>query len=322
MKVSRFIVYGLLLLLGYWLLLSGETKENEKAVEPVVTEVEPSKEVVSNEPVEAVEPPSLSPVKSNAQLLAPKDPFEGRAKYPNIDATFAPFDNEGNRYITRIVQHGKHLVYHGDVLIGETKDLAAMLKKGEIKQGQTRDWPGGRVPFVIDENVRQLEPVQEAIEYLNTFTNLTIVPREEETDYLLFTRGEADCYSYAGCMGGEQPIYLVPQCGVREILHEIMHAVGFFHEQNREDHDLYLNVVWHNIDKDNHVQFLKLPDAFTGLAGRPFDYNSIMLYSSFTFSRDPQEPALLTVDGEIIPPTKNLLSDEDIARVNARYPGE
>ena len=301
---------------GYYFWPSKAPEKPQVSTEEYVEEEELVEEV---EPVQVVEEKVEKVV---AQPMKPQTSQSPSAKYPNLDESFIPFDEEGNRYITQIVKIGKHLVYHGDVLIGDEKDLPRLMKNKNtgVKQSRSRKWAGGKIPYVIDDNVAQPDKVIDAIEYLNTFTNLKIVPRESEEDYVLLTLGESDCYSYAGRIGGKQEIFLVPQCGGREILHEWMHTIGFFHEQNREDRDQYLKIIWDNIEEINQPQFKKLPNDFIGLAGRPFDYQSIMLYSSETFSMHPGEPSMLTLDGEFMPRRKSLLSDEDIARVNLAYP--
>ena len=289
----------------------------------VVVEKPPVQEVLRPRPIETpqvVEEPVKVAAQPVEKLPVPKTSKSPRAKYPNLDESFVPFDEAGNRYIMQVVKVGKHVVYHGDVLLGDVNDLPRLLKSKVIKKGQPRKWPRGVIPYVIDDSIQNYEIVMDAIGYLNLQTNMTLVEREDQENFVLITHGDQDCYSYAGMIGGKQEIFLNPKCGVREILHEFMHTIGFFHEQNREDRDQYIKVLWENIDEDNHPQFKKLPNDFIGLVGRPFDFESIMLYSSFTFSLSPQEPAMLTTSEELIPEVQSLLSEEDIKRVNLAYP--
>ena len=65
------------------------------------------------------------------------------------------------------------------------------------------------------------------------------------------------------------------------IIHEIGHAAGFYHEQQRPDRDLFIEVNEENIEEGKEDNF----DIRTsGLTLGPYDYGSIMHYGSRAFS--------------------------------------
>ena len=63
----------------------------------------------------------------------------------------------------------------------------------------------------------------------------------------LMEKGQG-CWSYIGRIGGEQMISIGPNC-LREgvIIHEILHALGFFHEHSRPDRDQYITIDFDNL---------------------------------------------------------------------------
>lgn len=57
------------------------------------------------------------------------------------------------------------------------------------------------------------------------------------------------CYSGVGMMGGEQTVNIGKYCGtVGIVMHELMHALGFWHEQSRTDRDTYVTIHTDNIE--------------------------------------------------------------------------
>lgn len=67
------------------------------------------------------------------------------------------------------------------------------------------------------------------------------------------------------------------------VLHELIHAIGFFHEHARDDRDNYIEIMYENLSEDDDVlrNFYKNSDAdrATEFYGVPYNYGSIMHYS-------------------------------------------
>lgn len=68
---------------------------------------------------------------------------------------------------------------------------------------------------------------------------------------IIFDGQYCRCWSYLGARGGRQTISLqTPDCtGSGVTVHELMHALGFVHEQSRADRDKYVTIMWSNIWK-------------------------------------------------------------------------
>lgn len=136
------------------------------------------------------------------------------------------------------------------------------VRQGVAYNGVTnmnRTWKSRMVPYAVSSQYSNFAKSQiaAAIEEYNRRTCIQFVPRTTESDYLYLAPDDG-CYSMVGRAGGKQTVSLGSGClkkGV--IIHELMHAVGFFHEQSRNDRDVFVDILWQNIAEDMADQFQK-----------------------------------------------------------------
>ena len=58
------------------------------------------------------------------------------------------------------------------------------------------------------------------------------------------------CSQFAdvGCQKGGQTLNIVYNCEkFKETMHDVLHALGMYHEIQRPDRDEYVDIVWNNI---------------------------------------------------------------------------
>lgn len=80
------------------------------------------------------------------------------------------------------------------------------------------------------------------------------------------------CYSSVGRIGGMQTVSLGNGCHCRgTIIHELMHALGFYHEHNRSDRDDYVDIKYENIKQGAESMFIRLSPRENRLLTR-YDY--------------------------------------------------
>lgn len=125
------------------------------------------------------------------------------------------------------------------------------------------------------------------------------------------------------------------------IVHELMHAIGFYHEQNRPDRDEYIKINYANVKtgKKNlfslaKIQFLKFLFLLLGFAsnfdkgkgsyyGTAYDLKSIMQYNEYAFTTNGQKTIIPLNGEELIPSYRKtdaqILTSNDVASVKFLY---
>ncbi|MBT7608805.1 MAG: hypothetical protein HN576_03555 [Bacteriovoracaceae bacterium] len=243
------------------------------------------------------------------------------------NSKYIPVDSQGSLYIghVKILKDEKMLISHGDIIVGDYDKYEDYIN-GErtLKMPPPKLWEDGKIPYVIAEEEGELfEVINKTIEYFNNNTNLKFLPRDfKDVDYIRFEPGKSNCYSRLGRQGGMQRISLSKACTMQNIAHEILHSLGFLHEQNREDRDEYITILWQNIDIDLHLQFKKVKSSLLPLSATKFSFNSIMLYPSDAFSIVEDDYSIVTANGEGYKTTKEILNQIDMKRIELAYKRE
>lgn len=225
--------------------------------------------------------------------------------------------NEKSNTLHFVVTDDGLVTVDADIVLGSLQGSDAT--SGLIEAPSIELWPTSRIPFLIQGHLENPDRVFQALKMFED-APVQLVPENGEFDVLVFEPAAKGCKSYVGRVGGKQPIWLGPECGSLEIAHEIMHALGFIHEQNRVDRDAYVKINWNNITPSAKINFEKFPSSMMLVSGgAAFDYRSIMIYPPTTFALNASEETMLpTNNRDVIEPSDGL-SLGDVIRLGNVY---
>lgn len=171
--------------------------------------------------------------------------------------------------------------------------------------------------------------VQQAIAHWESRTNVrfynaTGQPTKDPTygfnyPYVEFTNSTVN-NSNVGRQGGKQIINLAAYQPLYVAIHEIGHAIGFFHEQCAYNRDNFMTVNYSNIRPEKRFNFDKVTSNYSIIGS--LDFNSVMIYESYvydsSFVYDTSKPVMTKKDGSTWTQPK-VLSDLDRKWANRYY---
>ena len=114
-------------------------------------------------------------------------------------------------------------IHGGDIVLGTAEEAAVAAQGNGVSQEpavaeqdagslQPGLWPGGVIPYVIDDDVTNSEGVLKAIEEWNTKTVISLVERSTEEDYVRFRSSPTvSCRADQGRVGARTVRYVARQ---------------------------------------------------------------------------------------------------------------
>ncbi|XP_065682607.1 zinc metalloproteinase nas-4 isoform X1 [Hydra vulgaris] len=222
-------------------------------------------------------------------------------------------------------------IFEGDIVMDNvlrSAILATNTKKSVIsssmENGPNR-WPNAVIPYDFDSTL--LPTIKEGILYaiaeLDKFTCVRFVPRnlEYDNDFVRFTSTKEGCSSSVGRQGGMQYVQLGNGCQrIGTVLHEMMHAIGFIHEQSRSDRNNYVDVKFDNIITSLIGNFYMYSFGNINNLNVPYNYWSVMHYSNDAFSKNGKDTLVAKVDQGLKFGQRTQLSHLDVQQINRLYP--
>uniref|UniRef100_A0A8C2INE6 Meprin A subunit n=1 Tax=Cyprinus carpio TaxID=7962 RepID=A0A8C2INE6_CYPCA len=200
-------------------------------------------------------------------------------------------------------------------------DIAGDPRRNAILDKKARwEFP---IPYILTDSLdlNAKGVILQAFEMYRLKSCVDFKPYEGESTYISFTKLDG-CWSFVGDLKTGQNVSIGDRCDTKAIVeHELLHALGFYHEQSRSDRDDYVHIWWDQIIPGKEHNFNKYEDDFITDLNTPYDYESIMHYRPLSFNKDPDIPTITTT----IPAFNNIIGQRldfsalDLERLNRMY---
>ncbi|CAN9507582.1 unnamed protein product [Ophioblennius macclurei] len=200
-------------------------------------------------------------------------------------------------------------------------DIAGDPKRNAILD-ETRRWQFP-IPYILTDSLdlNAKGVIHQAFEEYRLRSCVDFKPYEGESTYITFKK-LSGCWSYVGDDKTGQELSIGAGCDTKAVVeHELLHALGFYHEQSRSDRDDYVKIWWDEIEEGMEHNFNKYEDDFITDLNTPYDYESVMHYRPLSFNKNDSIPTITTS----IPYFNDVIGQRydfsavDITRLNRMY---
>ncbi|KAM9316389.1 meprin A subunit alpha [Gastrophryne carolinensis] len=235
-----------------------------------------------------------------------------------------------NNFLMSWINHQSQSQDVGDFIDIPDLNIGQSLFQGDIKLPRERNalrndsyrWKFP-IPYILADNLdlNAKGVILKAMEMYRLKSCVDFKPYKGEPTYIHFQKF-GGCWSYVGDFGTGQDLSIGSGCDHKAIVeHELLHALGFYHEQSRTDRDDYVEIWWNEITDGMGHNFNVYDDIYITDLNTPYDYESVMHYGPFSFNKNASVPTITAK----IPAFNDIIgqrldfSEIDLERLNRMY---
>lgn len=209
------------------------------------------------------------------------------------------------------------------------RTILQVLEQTAALRDSVHIWPNNKVYYQISSSFSE-QAKKHIKAALKTWERETCVKfklwMEESPNVLKITNNNGGCfirtvgYSIASNSTSGNTINLEENAGctkTKEVLHQVGHALGLFHEQSRPDRDQYITINKQNINPKLWSNFKKRSSGEVTSFGREYDYASIMHFQLNVFSKN-EGNTMAVKDKDLL--RKQGMKEAQIGRVETLSP--
>ncbi|HCC52265.1 MAG TPA: hypothetical protein DEQ30_09595 [Porphyromonadaceae bacterium] len=216
-------------------------------------------------------------------------------------------------------------IFQGDILLSK-KEAESLVLFSDLPQLEARGtddnslyWSNGIIPYTFAPDLPETlkTRILDAMSDWESNTPIRFVQRTNQSKYVsivvLDDSDTAGGYSTLGCVSNAK-IKLKSTSSYSLALHELGHTIGLIHEYERADRDDHIKIIRDEITDEFKYAF----DPRRSIHSvHPFDFRSIMIYSSTDFQKE-KNATITTFDDDSFD-WRGTLSPLDIEIVNYIY---
>lgn len=164
-------------------------------------------------------------------------------------------------------------------------------------------WPEATVDFLIDQWLPNSlkSAIAEAMFHISSVSCIKFKAADQNSkNFIYITRGNGCSSAVGNLRRGRQFVNLSTECQKGNIIHELLHTLGFLHMHTAPQRDDYVKIIKENIHPNVFQNFDKYTH-YVSMFNTDYDYSSIMHYRQEAFAIDPTKATIVPLR-----PAKNM----------------